>query len=88
VKHASLFARLSDWLRPGGLLLFSIEPEDEPADVRDWLGQPMFFSRFDKEITLGLVRDADFAILESHTEVQIEGEKDVEFLWVLAIRPT
>ena len=86
-EHASLFARLRGWLKPGGLLLFSIEPEDEPADVRDWLGQPMFFSHFDEETTLGLVGDSGFDILESHTEVQVEGEKEVEFLWVLASRP-
>jgi SAM-dependent methyltransferase len=86
-EHASLFARLNDWLKPGGFLLFSIEPGDEPAYVGDWLGQPMFFSHFDEETTLGLVRDAGFDILESHTEVQTEGEKEVDFLWVLAIRP-
>jgi cyclopropane fatty-acyl-phospholipid synthase-like methyltransferase len=86
-EHAHLLAKLYDWLTPGGFLLFSIEPEDEPASVGEWLGKPMFFSRFDAETTLRLVRDEGFEVLDSHTAVQIEGTEDVEFVWVLAMRP-
>jgi SAM-dependent methyltransferase len=83
-EHARLLAKLHEWLRPGGFLLFSIEPDDEPAYVGEWLGKPMFFSHFDGETTLRIVRDAGFEVLDSHTEVQIEGTTEVEFLWVLA----
>lgn len=86
-EHAPLLVKLNDWLKPGGFLLFSIEPADEPAHVGDWLGKPMFFSHFDEVTTLGLVRDAGFDVLDSHLETQIEGENEVEFLWVLAQRP-
>jgi hypothetical protein len=68
----------------GGFLLFSIEPEEEPSIVREWLGKPMFFSRFDAETTLRLVRDGGFTVLDSHKETQAEGATEVEFLWVLA----
>jgi SAM-dependent methyltransferase len=85
-EHARLLEKAWQWLAPGGLLLFSVEPEDEPANVTEWLGKPMFFSHFDAETTLGLVRDGGFEVLDSHREVQVEGEKDVEFLWVLAKR--
>jgi cyclopropane fatty-acyl-phospholipid synthase-like methyltransferase len=85
-EHAHLLAKTWQWLAPGGLLLFSVEPEDEPANVTEWLGKPMFFSHFDAETTLGLVRDGGFEVLGSHREVQVEGERDVEFLWVLARR--
>jgi SAM-dependent methyltransferase len=85
-EHALLLANLHGWLKPGGFLLFSIESEDETTCIADWLGSPMFFSRFDAETTLRLVRDGGFDVLESHTEVQIEGDKGVEFLWVLATR--
>ena len=86
-EHSLLLAKLNDWLKPDGVLLFSIEPRDEPAHVGDWLGRPMFFSHFDEGTTLGLVRDAGFDLLDSHLEMQIEGETEVEFLWVLARRP-
>lgn len=86
-EHAPLLAKLYDWLSPGGYLLFSVEPYDEPAYTGDWLGKPMFFSSFDPETTVGLVRAAGFEVLEAHSQVQLEGEKEVEFFWVLALRP-
>jgi hypothetical protein len=54
--------------------------------VREWLGKPMFFSHFDAETTLRLVREEGFKILSAHRETQREGSSDVEFLWVLARR--
>jgi cyclopropane fatty-acyl-phospholipid synthase-like methyltransferase len=86
-EHASVFARVRSWLRPSGLFLFSVEPEDEPGNVQLWLGKPMYFSHFDAETTIGLVREAGFEILDAHRAVQLEGRKEVEFLWVLAAQP-
>ena len=83
-RHAELLTRIGRWLRPSGLLLFSIEPEDEPSNVREWLGEPMFFSHFDAETTLGLVEAAGFEILNAHRETQREGSQNIEFLWVFA----
>jgi cyclopropane fatty-acyl-phospholipid synthase-like methyltransferase len=83
-EHAPLLAKLYRWLRPGGLVLFSIEPDDEPSSVGEWLGKPMFFSRFDAETTLRLVRDEGFTVVDSHEETQAEGATKVTFLWVLA----
>jgi SAM-dependent methyltransferase len=85
-EHPALFSRVRTWLRPSGLFLFSVEPEDEPGTVRLWLGKPMYFSHFDAETTIGLVRAAGFGVLDAHREVQLEGTKEVEFLWVLGAR--
>jgi SAM-dependent methyltransferase len=85
-RHRELLAKIGRWLAPRGLLLFSIEPEDEPSTVREWLGKPMFFSHFDAETTLQIAREEGFEILSAHRETQIEGSHDVEFLWVLAAR--
>lgn len=85
-RHAELLAKVRTWLAPSGLFLFSIEPEEEPSTVREWLGKPMFFSHFDAETTLRLVREEGFKILSAHRETQREGSSDVEFLWVLARR--
>jgi cyclopropane fatty-acyl-phospholipid synthase-like methyltransferase len=86
-EHASVFARVRSWLRPSGLFLFSVEAEDEPGSVRLWLGRPMYFSHFDAETTIRLVREAGFEILDAHCEVQLEGRKEVEFLWVFGAQP-
>lgn len=83
-EHAPLLAKVHGWLRPGGLVLFSIEPDDEPASVGEWLGKPMFFSRFDAETTLRLVCNEGFTILDSYRETQTENATEIEFLWVLA----
>jgi SAM-dependent methyltransferase len=87
-EHQAFFSRIRTWLRPGGAFLFSVEPDDEPGTVTPWLGVPMYFSHFEAETTLRLVRQSDFEILDAHQEVQLEGTKEVEFLWVLAQRGT
>ena len=85
-RHAELLAKIRRWLAPNGLLLFSIEPEEEPSNVREWLGTPMFFSHFDASTTLRIVEEAGFEILKAHRETQLEGSHNVEFLWVFAER--
>jgi cyclopropane fatty-acyl-phospholipid synthase-like methyltransferase len=85
-QHAAVFARWHGWLNPGGRLLFTVEPYDEPGVVGDWLGEPMFFSQYDPETTLQLLRHAGFEVLESRVETQFEGDHDVDYLWVLARR--
>ncbi len=44
----------------------------------------MFFSQYDAETTLELVRAAGFQVVEHAVESQLEGERQVSFLWVLA----
>ena len=83
-EHADLFARWARWLRPGGHLLFTIEPHDEPGVVGDWLGAPMFFSHFDSQKTLMLMQGAGFILVDQAVEVQLEKDHDVAYMWVLA----
>ena len=85
-EHAEIFERFHRWLAPGGHLLFTIEPDDEPGIVGDWLGTPMFFSQHDAETTLALVRAAGFEVLRAEIETQVEGDREVAYLWVLARR--
>ena len=85
-EHAEIFERFHRWLAPGGHLLFTIEPDDEPGIVGDWLGTPMFFSQHEAETTLALVRAAGFEVLGAEVETQVEGDREVSYLWVLARR--
>jgi hypothetical protein len=82
-----VFERLRRWLKPSGYLLFTIEPDDEPGVVGEWLGAPMFFSHFGAEDALALVRDAGFEIVDQAVEAQLEGAREVSYLWVLARKP-
>ena len=85
-QHASLFASFHGWLRPGGYLLLTIEPEDEPGKIGDWLSRPMFFSQFDSSTTLLMLEQAGFELVDRAIEDQIEGGREVTYLWVLARR--
>ena len=85
-EHAEIFGRFHRWLAPGGHLLFTIEPDDEPGIVGDWLDTPMYFSQHDAETTLALVRAAGFEVLRAEVETQVEGDREVAYLWVLARR--
>lgn len=85
-EHAALLGRIAKWLRPGGLLLISMEAGDYDDVVGEWLGVPMFLSCFDPETTRRLVVEAGFELLESAIETQREQQSDVPYLWVLARR--
>lgn len=85
-RHLKVFERLHELLEPGGYLLFTVEPDAADDVVGEWLGQPMFFSQYDASETLRLLRDAGFDVIESSTETQVEGKREVAYLWVLAQR--
>jgi hypothetical protein len=46
----------------------------------------MFFSQHDAETTLRLVRESGFDVLRAEVEDQLEGDREVSYLWVLARR--
>jgi cyclopropane fatty-acyl-phospholipid synthase-like methyltransferase len=83
-KHRTLLERLSTWLRPGGLLLLSIEDLDEPGTVAEWLGVDMYFSMFGADATRQLVRQAGFDIEKTALAIQKEGETGISYTWILA----
>ncbi len=85
--HGELLRRTMTWLRPGGLLLLSIEDTDEPGTTGEWLGSPMFFSAFKADLTKNMVEEAGFVVLRVEVETQLEGSAEVPYTWILAQRP-
>ena len=83
-QHGSLLKGIHDWLRPGGLLLFSYEAGEMNDVTGEWLGVQMFLSTFDPKTLKGLVRAAGFVILETNIESQLEQDCEVTYLWILA----
>lgn len=86
-EHATLFERMRGWLKPGGLLLVSVEDADRPEVRGEWLGVEMYFSHFDAATTRRIARDAGFRIEAAAVEGQLEGDVEVPYLWLLARRP-
>ena len=83
-EHAGILRRIHGWLRYGGLLLISLEAGDFDDVVGEWLGAPMFFSCYDPETMTRMVTEAGFEVLEWAIESQVEQDRDVPFLWILA----
>jgi cyclopropane fatty-acyl-phospholipid synthase-like methyltransferase len=83
-----LLGRIHGWLRPGGHVLASFGASDLPGWYGTWLdGVETFFSGYEPEVTLGLVRAAGLEVVREELETIREPEGDATFLWVLARRP-
>ena len=85
-EHAALFARIAQWLKPGGIFVATLGAVDlEDCFEEDWLGAPNFFSHYGADTNLALLKAAGFEILEHEVAAQdLEGEMHIAFLWVVA----
>jgi cyclopropane fatty-acyl-phospholipid synthase-like methyltransferase len=83
-NHRQLIARFFRWLRPGGYLLFTTEPSEDPGTVGEWLDEPMFFSQFDQATTRRIVEGVGFELLDQEVEAQLEGDQEIAYVWFLA----
>jgi ubiquinone/menaquinone biosynthesis C-methylase UbiE len=82
LEHEHLLRRVAGWLKPDGLLVASLGADAE-ADWRgEWLGTEMFFSHYDSETNLALLRGAGFTIERS--KVMDQDNEKARFLWVVA----
>jgi cyclopropane fatty-acyl-phospholipid synthase-like methyltransferase len=84
-EHDHLLRRIAEWLKPGGLLVASLGADALPDWSGEWLGTQMFFSHYDAETNLKLLRDADFKI--ERAQVMDQDHDDARFLWVVARTP-
>jgi ubiquinone/menaquinone biosynthesis C-methylase UbiE len=87
-EHASLLAGIARVLRPGGCAVLTMGSADNPDGIdEDWLGAPMFFSHFDGDRNVALVREAGFEIVSATDERELEYGVPVSFRWVVARLP-
>ena len=84
--HPTLFARIAGWLRPGGSFVGTLTASDDPGWTGQWLGVEMFFSGFDAQTNLGLLRESGLEPVESEVVTTHRPDEDETFLWVLARR--
>jgi len=78
-----VFARIHDWLRPGGLFLATLGASDEPGWTGDFLGAPTYFSGFEPETNRRLLAEAGFEPLRDQVVTIREPEGETTFHWVL-----
>jgi cyclopropane fatty-acyl-phospholipid synthase-like methyltransferase len=65
--HAGLFTRMAEWLKPGGHLLLSLGGSEESGFTSDMYGATFFYSGYEPEQALALLRAAGFRI--EHWEI-------------------
>jgi SAM-dependent methyltransferase len=88
-RHATLFASIASWLRPGGVFIGNLHSHDDADDYEpDWLGAgPMRWSGFDMATNVALLADAGLQVVESVVIEQTEPEgTKIHPLWVVARR--
>ena len=87
--HATLFAAIATWLRPGGVFVGNLHSHDDPDDFEpDWLGAgPMRWSGYDGTINVALLAAAGLPVVESAVIGQLEPEGGTIYpLWLVARR--
>ncbi len=81
-----LFARVHDWLVPGGLFLATLGASDLPSWTGEWLGYPTHFAGFAPDENRRLLADAGFEPLRDELVTIREPEGEATFHWVLERR--
>jgi ubiquinone/menaquinone biosynthesis C-methylase UbiE len=61
-NHPAIFKQFYNILKPGGILLINTGVS-ESEGISDFFGAPMFWSNYDPQITLHLVKEAGFSII-------------------------
>jgi ubiquinone/menaquinone biosynthesis C-methylase UbiE len=69
-EHAALFTSMHRWLKAGGRLLVVLGANDTEGSESNWLGMgaDMWWSHFDAQTGLDMLRAASFTIVESNIE--------------------
>jgi cyclopropane fatty-acyl-phospholipid synthase-like methyltransferase len=85
VEQAMLIPRLAEWLRLHGQLLMNLGISDEPGFIDpDWLGTPMYWSNYDADTYLEMIRQAGLTLVEAKIIEDDEDGTPVRFLWIWA----
>jgi len=92
-EQKELMKRACDWVKRGGYLLCNLGTRDDRESFKeDWLGGKMWWSGWDVEGNLGMVREAGWKVVENEVLEQEERMKRqdgrvesrmVPFLWVV-----
>lgn len=83
-EHAGFLKQIAQWLRPGGVFVASLGAGALPDWRGEWMGTEMFFSHYDADTYVGLLRGAGFAI--ERAEPLDQDNEDGRFLWIVARR--
>ena len=84
--YPAFFRRLRELLRPGGRVLLSAEPGDNPWRPYTWLGVPMFLNMVPTDELVQLLEEAGLSVASVECESQLEGGRPIEYAWIVGRR--
>jgi cyclopropane fatty-acyl-phospholipid synthase-like methyltransferase len=84
IDYPALFRKLAGWLKPGARILLSAEPGNDPGRTYEWLGVPMFINTLPASEVAAMLEDASLRVLETDSETQLEGGREIEHVWFVA----
>lgn len=84
-EHRSVLRSVRRWLQPGGVIVITMGAGAGGEGTEEqWLGVPMYWSNWDEETNLALVRGEGFEIVHAAKEATYEDGVPIWFLWVVA----
>jgi cyclopropane fatty-acyl-phospholipid synthase-like methyltransferase len=83
--YPAFFRRLRELLRPGGRVLLSAEPGDDPWRTYTWLGVPMFINTIPSDELAQLLEEAGLSVVSAELESQLEGDCPIEYAWIVGV---
>jgi SAM-dependent methyltransferase len=86
-EHRKVLDGFLDILKPGGLALLCIGAENLPEDTSSYHGALMFWSHFDRDTNLAMIKDTGLQVLWSKTIADQTDPRSVH-LFVLAQKPS
>ena len=86
-EQRTMFSRIWTWISPGGYFVANFGTKYDPGSINEnWLGSKMYWSGFDAEVCLQILKEIGFQIVKSEVLQDDEDGRSVPFLWVLATK--
>jgi ubiquinone/menaquinone biosynthesis C-methylase UbiE len=82
-EQKTMLRQIWEWLSDGGYLVCNFGVEDDQGKAEEWLGAKMYWSSFDSETYLQVVKEIGFTVVESRVHEDAENGRLVPFLWLV-----
>ena len=83
-EQSELLESIADWLRPNGVFLATMTARGKEVDFdKCWMGAPMFWSGYDGDTNIGMIRAAGLHIVI----IEETEDRDGHFVWLVARKP-
>lgn len=80
--HRSMFEKILQWLKGGGIFLFGGPDYDNKGSEEEWLGEKFYESHFNRADTTKLLEEVGFVIM--YSERADTKEEKGEYAWIQA----